>query len=352
MKNSPISFILSILALFAVLVTVISCKKDQPPFGISGYQSSRQLKIVRLIENFKSQIRFISENPAYKSSEALSPDSALWYLEATINYSHTFPNDLYFQTRMDTVLLTIPVNAEGGIGLNDLVTKYDEMKTSVSNLYHQSDFQQKGLISVDLNMQPESGQNEVTIEVVSVVGDKTGNNPPGYGIDGPFVEGDDWWYGEFAGHCDPHTWDSDAAHELMTAMNNYIPDPNGNYIFVNLFQIELKGGSTEIRRIGDPNPPDNQFDYYLFDVSELNGTITDEILCLSYPEMNLYFSFLKYLLFTRLPQEMPENYAIVRVLSMVGTFDWEVNTGYKHYYHQGVFQFGEKIYIASNSQEL
>ncbi|MEZ5197827.1 MAG: hypothetical protein R2764_16000 [Bacteroidales bacterium] len=96
------------------------------------------------------------------------------------------------------------------------------MKQAVADVYHSSGFEGKGLAVVDLSETSQS-PDEITITIQTVTGDKGNETPsPTLGVNGPFIQGDDWWYGELLGHCDPHTPSStDAAIKLYTAMNTY-----------------------------------------------------------------------------------------------------------------------------------
>jgi len=295
------------------------------------------------IKSFRAKVNYISENPGYKSGEVLEADSAVWYLEATINYSHAFPNDYYGQMKIDTSYITLTRNNEGKVDMNELSLKYDQMKEGVSDAYNNSGFGEKGLVLVDLTEETFKS-DEITVKIVAVTGEKNSTTPPGFGIEGPFVEGDDWRYGEFFGKCDNHSIMDDAANQLMVAMNNYIPDPGGNYTFTNLTTVIKKGGNTDLRRPTDPEPKDNNFDYYLFSASEEWGAINDDILCLEYGEMNIYFNYLKYLLLNKIPgEDVPVAYSIESVISLVGSPE-TVNQNYMHYFHVGSFQFGLKVY--------
>jgi len=244
--------------------------------------------------------------------------------------------------QIDTSYITLTRNNEGKVDMNELALKYEQMKEAVSNAYYNSGFDEKGLVLVDLTEETFKS-DEITIKVVTVTGEKTDSTPPEIGVDGPFVEGDDWWYGEDKGKCNLPVYSSDAAKQLKMAMNEFIPDPNGNYTFTNLTTIIKYGGDSSLRRPADPEPKDNDFDFYLFSASEEWGAINDDILCLEYGEMNIYFNYLKYLLFTKIPsQELPSGFCIVSVIEMEGNF--ESIADYIHYYHKGTFQFGIKLY--------
>jgi hypothetical protein len=337
------------VAAFVVAVVTLSifnsCSKqevgDKVVAGKQVILSDHDKMINNAIKSFRAKVNYIRENPGYKSGEVLEADSAVWYLEATINYSHAFPNDYYGQMKIDTSYITLTRNNEGKVDMNELALKYDQMKLGVSNAYYNSGFGEKGLVLVDLTEETFKS-DEITVKIVAVTGEKNSSTPPGFGIEGPFVEGDDWWYGEDKGKCE-FTYESDAADQLQIAMNNYIPDPSGNYTFTNLTTVIKKGGDTDLRRPTDPEPPNNDFDYYLFSASEEWGQVTDDILCLEYGEMNIYFNYLKYLLYTKIPnQELTSGYCIESVIELEGTYGYVGQN--IHYYHKGTFQFGIKLY--------
>ena len=62
-------------------------------------------------------------------------------------------------------------------------------------------------------------------------------------------EGDDLWYGNQGGLCSENSSkNSDAAHELFLEINNEIPDPGGNYHFINELAYDNAGGDNLIKR--------------------------------------------------------------------------------------------------------
>jgi hypothetical protein len=219
------------------------------------------------------------------------------------------------------------------------------MKASISQVYYSKAIDNKGLVLVNLE-DISFKSDEVTIEVVAVTGERTEGTPDDWGIDGPFEEGDDWWYGEFAGKCDDPTFFSDAANQLKEAMNIYIPDPGGSYTFITYETVSRKGGDLNVRRSNDPDPVDNYFDYYLFSAMDSIQPFTeDSVLCLTSGEMNIYFNYLKYLLYIKIPDDenFPSDVEIQSVDLMEGLYEGasEENT---HYFHQGTFNFGQKLY--------
>jgi len=338
----------AILAALMITSVVLfnACSKQENDLqsiepGNEQQLSPRDLNINKIIKAFRTEVDYIREHPAYKSGESYDADSAIWLLEATINYSHTFPNDYYGQLITDTLYLTLSTNDAGKVDMNELAQKYNEMKAAISQVYHSKAIDDKGLVLVNLE-DISFKSDEVIIEMMAVTGERTNEPPGGFGISGPFEEGDDWWYGEDKGHCPPHTLESDAADQLWTAMNNTIPDPGNNYYFSNLTTVTKTGGDPALRRPTDPNPPDNDFDYYLYNASDAYGTITDDVLCLGYEEMNYYYSYLYYLIYEKIPgEDVPAAYSIESIINMTGTHE-QIILG-MHYFHRCTFQYGLKV---------
>jgi hypothetical protein len=229
-----------------------------------------------------------------------------------------------------------------------LTQKYEEMKANVANDYHNSSFTEKGLGYVNVTEVAQT-DDELLLVVESGTGKKGLVPGPGPGIDGPFNAGNDWYYGKDKGHCE---WDfeSDAAQQLMIAMNNEIPDPNGNYFFINLNSVTKKGGNDNVRRDNDPGDPDNDFDYYLYSSrTDITG-FEDDMLCLYVNEMNIYYSYLQHLVYTKIPNEdFSPGYSIESVVDIDGSWEW-TDPSNKHYFHEGIFQFGIKVGFADSSE--
>ena len=338
-----IIYLASIL-ITGALITFYSCTKENNNnekqqastlVGNGHELTPTDIKVNKLITGFRDKVAYHLENPGLKSGESISTDSALWFLEATINYAHAFPNVYYDEMEANELTLTVPVNGNGSVDMYELSLKYDEMKTDITTAYNNSGYDDKGLVLVDITGASQTN-NEITLELEAVVGNK--------GIDpgpGPFVEGDDWWYGETLGDCYPHSYDTDAAHELQNAMNAYITGQNSGKFFVGPTNIIHKGGN--LRRDGDPEPPNNIYDYYMYSTSTENGTITNEngVLCLSYYEMNIYYDLLKQLLYDKIPEtEVPPGYKIEQIMWMLGDKESVNDDDDTHYYHRGLFKYG------------
>jgi len=335
--------IISIISIVLIaMVMVFSCSKenatDKP--RTKNELTAYEVHINKTLKDFKQKMEFIRANPLLKSGESVPTDSAVWLLEATINFSHAFPNEYYSEFETDSLTLTVNRNEDGTVDMNELTGKYDEMKVAVSEAYHNSGYEVKGLAVVDLEVNGVT-EDEITISIQTCVGEKS-TPPPDPGIDGPFVEGDDWWYGENKGHCD-WDWEFDAAEKLNDAMNTYLAEQNAGLFFIRETERTRKGGDYNVRRIGDPNPPDNNIDYYLYSASEVIGPVNDEMKCLEWTEMNVYFNLMRYLIYTKIPNDdLPPGYLPMQLTYQNGDSEI-VNENYYHFFHQFTYKFGIPI---------
>ncbi|MFU8844312.1 MAG: hypothetical protein ACNA7V_10955 [Bacteroidales bacterium] len=342
-----------------LLLIVHSCTKEEAQTLKSqdNKLTPYEIKVHNTIKGFIRTIEMYRENPHYKSGQLVSPDSALWLLEATINYSHGFPNEFYTGHEVEELTLVIPKTSGGMIDIAVLTQKYDEMKSNITAVYYGSSFTDKGLVLVDLEEEAQT-ETELILSVQTVTGERGIDPGPGTpGVNGPFVEGDDWWYGENAGKCDETLQDAyDAAQRLFYEASNTIPDPSGNYVFVGPFiEVEISGDNDEFIYPYDPLPQDNHLDRYLFFATTEYGICGDDTLCLEYPEMNIYFQRLKYLMNQYfLDNPNMSDYDIMCVLEFDdNSYQYEVNGNfYTNYFHHGKLKFGIKIYRSDIPVEL
>jgi hypothetical protein len=350
-------YIISILAA-GLLLMVYSCSKEEVQTAKSHENdlTPYEIQVHNAIKGFKSTMEMHRENPHYKSGQVVSPDSALWLLEATINFSHAFPNEFYTEHEIEDLTLVIPKTSDGMIDMAVLTQKYDEMKSDITTVYYGSSFNDKGLVLVDLEEDSQT-ETELILSIQTVTGERGVDPGPGTpGVNGPFGVGDDWWYGENAGKCDEALQDAfDAAQRLFYEASNTIPDPSGNYGFVSPFEVEISGDNDEFIYPYDLQPQDNHLDRYLFYATTEYGICGDDTLCLEYPEMNIYFQRLKYLMYHYfLDNPNMLDYDIICITEFDDdSYQYDANgTLYTKYFHKGKLKFGKKIYRSIDLEEL
>lgn len=305
------------------------------------------MKVGNKIKNFISKVDIQLKNPTLKSLETIDKDSALWYLEATFNYCYGFPNDYYDKFEIDTIGMTLDLTVGGRVNMTELANKYNQMVQEISILYNSSGFAQRGLSLVNLD-DVQFVDDYINFYIHIIIGRK-GTIPPVPVIEGPFGDQDNWWYGENKGICESFTYDSDAAVQLMLAMNGTLPDPVDNFYVINPVDIERKGGVLNVRRETDPNPPDNLYDYYLYFGSEGIGPVE---LCLNRNAMNIYYNYLRYLLLIKIPnEELSPSYSLILVQSLEGSWGLinQSDPTLRNYFHKGKFNYGIKVHYLPES---
>lgn len=342
--------ILSIVLILGLL-SLINCSKERElTVGNDQHAVSIefQTKVTQDILQFLDKVEVYKSNPNLKSDESMDVDSALWYLESCFNYSYGFPNEFYKTYQVDTIYLTLELTGNRRISMNALIAKYEQMIEEVRSVYHGTAFEQKGLALI--NLQEASGTTESIHFAVNVVtGEKTNDIPPQPVLEGPFGDEDYWWYGEMLGRCNEFEGESDAAKQLMMAMNASLPDPIGNFYVINPVEISRTGGELNIRRPNDPL--DNSFDYYLFYASEEVGPVN---LCLERNTMNAYFNFLRYLGHQKIKEDegLGSVYSLICITNMFGDKkEIFVSGSYIYnYYHNSIFQYGIKVHYMDGGQ--
>ncbi len=331
-----------ITAALAIALVFGACSKEEAQIESNQHYTSFDLTVSNTIKGFIQKIDYQKQNPMFKSFETIDADSALWYLESTFNYCYGFPNEFYSKFEVDTLGFTLELMADGKVNLSTLADKFSQMIDEVTAVYLNVGFDEKGLSMINLQ-DAEVGDEEITFSVNVVTGEK-GTPPSDPVISGPFGEGDDWWYGETKGKCESFTYDTDAAEQLMLAMNATLPDPENNFHVINPTTISREGGQPNTRRENDPNPPDNLYDYYLFFGTEEIGAVE---LCLYRNAMNTYYSFLRQLLLVKIRnEEFDPMYSLINVIDMVGKWSFTDEPNRK-YFHEGHFNYGIKIHYVA-----
>jgi hypothetical protein len=178
--------------------------------------------VLNKIKSFKQKMNYIHEHPGYKSGETMSVDSAKWYLDAVFNYSYAYTEQSFESLNRGTFTLTLEKNGER-IDFEEVCEAFNELKQKTLLIYYDTEGEEKELYVSSMHILEDTG-SEVLIEVSATIG-TDGNNtpePPGFIQWGPFVDGDDWMYGELLGDCDGGSWGlTDAAVKMDTAINKY-----------------------------------------------------------------------------------------------------------------------------------
>ncbi len=280
-----------------------SCSKqeitDQPVTGNKEVaMSAGDLDIFNKIVSFKEKITYIRENPSYKSGEFTTVDSAIWYLDATLNLSHAFISwETLSGFHYDSVFVTIP-KVNGVVNYTDLADAYVELKQKVANVCIEAPGSEKELYIATLTEKEDTG-NSITIKAETTIGSRS--TPPDHH---PFYEG--WLYGDLAGNCvgsPPYIGVADACTQLRDKTNLYrhlyIDDEQMFYIGTPNEEpyVTLRSQHFAFINPDDPDPDDNYYERLL--VYQKQEFVYHY--CIEEDEMNWYYEKLRHVIYLMVP---------------------------------------------------
>ncbi len=308
MKKSFLT-VISAAAVIIAALTINSCTKQESSEPAimqkeAGSQVTAEEKaILNSIINFRDEIAYITEHPGYKSGEEVEVDSAIWYLDATLNLTHAFiswtPMSNFYQ---DSVFVIIPKTGDD-ISMDDLAAAYTELKQKVANVCIAAPGTDKELYIASLTKKTET-TGDITVRAYATVGSTT---PPG--DEEPFDMA--WMYGDKKGISpDPDPYDgSDACLELRDTTNEYrylyIDDSEMLYISVAGEDpyVTIKSQNPIFINPDHPAQHDNMYErYLLYEQSDWTGYHK----LISVDEMNWYYHKLHYVIYNMVPDNQEE----------------------------------------------
>jgi hypothetical protein len=218
-----------------LMVGLFSCKKDTivQQQTQEGEVMMRSKKVIALIHNFEQKM-----NEALKSGETISLDSAIWNMEASLNYTYADPEEAIGEYSFIKSNYTLEVDANGVVSMSEVQAVYSLMEQDLGN---------------DL----KSGNDEVIIfsdvALDSISGGTaylSGTNGYSSGIARSYTPIDDNWYwgtlgqeygNPLLGNCAGTDTTSDASDELQWRLNNPMPVPTQQIFYIDLVTEEAIG---------------------------------------------------------------------------------------------------------------
>ena len=260
--------------------------------------SEGDLDIFNKIVSFKEKITYIRENPSYKSGEFTTVDSAIWYLDATLNMSHAFISwETLAGFYYDSVFVTVP-KVNGVVNYTDLAAAYIELKQKVANVCVEAPGSEKELYIATLTEKEDTG-NSITIKADATIGSRS--TPPDHH---PFYEG--WYYGDWAGDCagtPRYIGFADACTQLRdkTNLNRGLYIDDAQMLYVSTPGEEpyetLYSEDPAFDNPDDPIEEDNYYEHLLVYQKELWGYHD----CIEEDEMNWYYHKLRNVIYLMVP---------------------------------------------------
>lgn len=307
MKNKLFITSLSILTI-VTSVLIVSCNKQE-----DTQPKEEQYNEVAAIEdiNLENQLtHFIeqAQNPT-KNDVVLTTDSAIWYLESSLNYGYADAGKPIGQIVTDSIFIELPIIKEG-VMLNSAGEGFNTLVENMRKQFHALNGDENYLQSVDLQIiDGQSKSNDNMVIKASVAYNTKGSaiNPLEFGPN------DFWSYGlrytNEGGYCSgPYAGqntNSDAAEQLIVKVHARKAIPTNRYWYENNI-------SREINPLEFPNHWDDVYDNfedYLLFVCQIGCTDPvfqqNEHECLTPDEMNFYIRGLEYVIYHYNDEEHP-----------------------------------------------
>ncbi len=193
----------------------------------------RSKKVVSLIRQFNQKLE-----SSLKTSETISLDSAIWNMEASLNYNYADPEEAVGEYSFNKSNYTIEVDADGEVSMADVQTVYTLMEQDLGNSFKSGD--ETVVIFSDVALD----------SVIGGTAYLSGTNGYSSGIARNYTPiDDDWYWGTLGqeygnpllGNCTGTDTTSDASDELQWRLNNPMPVPTEQIFYIDLVTEEATG---------------------------------------------------------------------------------------------------------------
>jgi hypothetical protein len=226
-----------ICALSIVALAISGCKKDSSLQDVQSLSAS-DLKFAQMIIGFKH-----ASNSNLKSGERMSVDSAVWYIEATANYTYGDGSKEIEETAVDSTYILLAIDSENKALITDVWNSYVQMVDSIRTYYQSLTHSEKQLIAIDVEAVEISGSNLV-LKATSTfaVGIFLPTYQCSFDPNGPGWKPVGAWGGPNGGTCDGQYPDRDAATEIKRKITQCMPVPAGNVVYSEVETNNYFGG--------------------------------------------------------------------------------------------------------------
>lgn len=323
------------IALAALMTLAVSCKKNNIEKTDNGSTSpvvqAENSSVARLLK-FKKQVEYYKANPDVRDGETMSIDEAVWNLENLFNVTYTFPE--YSYSGLVTQEFELSLGADNGRVLSSRVAAlYEELKDGSRELYANDGFtENKGFLTLHAEVGDTRGGEVLKVKVTT--GERT--DTPSHEFDslvewGPFMEGDDWVYGEELGMCDDPYVAGDAAQEITREINERI----------GLGHPSFNSGErlAYINRTRIPFTPNKYHDMYC--------TEDPERKCIVWQDMNVYWNYYRRIAYYLIPTTDPDyiqGEELIHV-NIYGNHDYNAFDVENKWWHEGTAEYGERVML-------
>jgi hypothetical protein len=265
-------YFLVLLLFFMSIILIFSCRKSFEPQPNPDQKISPANNTEMKIQSFLNEM-----NNDLKSGSTYTIEQAIWYAEATLNYSYAIYDSSFIYLSRETSSFSINLNPNNTVNQSDLLAAYAKMVDSLEAHYDGIPELTKHVVLCDV-INVSSSAGTLNLSMISVIG-------CGYTLNqyGSFGQSDWWWSGDLDGKCNGYSGIGDATTALeYELLHPYIAPAQNVRIYY-----------TDIDTVFDIDPSNYYYgnaprDYrgYFFESTEPDASMQ----CLGPDELNFYIS--------------------------------------------------------------
>ncbi len=268
--------VLSVFIMSAVIIFFACTKENNETKNVpEKFYSNNDDGFFTKVLKFKQRMDFVRNNPEYKDGEQMSADSAVFYMEAAMNFVYGYNNLPDGKIEIKTSVIDFPDDEILNSG--QIASKLNEIVQTVAGQYNEIQLSDKHLSAVDLKITGNGEDRKLEVTSATKGGEGSDDIPH------------DWWYGGNAGTCDnSNIFEGDAAQQLQTRVSKKFKEypPEGcTYLFylIDTKEIDKQEIVDDYINPADETPEDNYLDYLVFYANEQNtpNAWVDSVKCIS-----------------------------------------------------------------------
>lgn len=230
-KSNNIFGILSTLLVASFMTVFTGCEKVEDSSNITPVKTEDQI-VIDNIMNFLDKVEFERQGVTQKNNEFMSIDSAVWYIEAAINYTNTEPVS---SPNVEVSFYTVEVPTEesnGIINMSEIQIIYDLFQSNIDNIIAVEEDINKIFIADVYLPETKSTATTFTMTIGVEKGLKT-----------YFPVLHDWHWGLGLGRCDGSGLGvgTDAADIINSRINQVIVVPPASAFWTDVECFEMIG---------------------------------------------------------------------------------------------------------------
>ena len=218
---------LSIALLSAIFFSFFGCEKDE----LETKQSEKYDEVTQSIINFKANM-----DKKSTFSDPISPDSLVWYIEATFNMYYGHPGIYHDIKETDSLLVSVDLIDGCEISPEDVYASYVTVNNFFCDEYESFKYDPKELVVMDLKL---VGATETVADImvyITIGRPEQENKQLKTAGSNPF-ETYDWWNAIDPGRCNGYNTSYPSIENAMDQLEKYYITHNEAFEYLDLTKV-------------------------------------------------------------------------------------------------------------------